>query len=289
MVRFINPLLVNNVIDANIVDHIAAEIWEPIRQILELHDTGEIQLIIPHSVRTEILRQTTPAAIRAAAQDFIFTIDVGLTPEERIDRDRLLQRARGNAKLKNIAADLSHVAEAAKYGGYFITMDERLLKRAAVISEVFDNIEVVTPNRFVEKVAEAKKMMTNIAYKRRNKHIEDVDSIFQKLDTGEDINKIRGKIADLIFNYLQLMEKPLGYWEKMYFANSIVALAWNINSSHQPPPDSWLRLCLVNLEQAFVPREQRNENYTPRNSQIDSITFERLIEAIKEIRTRLQN
>jgi len=80
---------------------------------------------------------------------------------EHIERDRLLQHAKGNAKLENIAADLSHVAEAAKYGGYFITLDKRLLKRAAVISEVFNSMEVITPEHFLERVAEAKKMMAN--------------------------------------------------------------------------------------------------------------------------------
>lgn len=160
MTRFINPLFVNSLIDANILDQIAAGTWEPIRRILELQGANEIQLIIPHSVRTELLRPTTPAGVRAAAQDLIFTIRVDLTVGERKERDRLLQLARGNAELKNIADDLLHVAEAAKYGGYFITLDERLLKRAAVISSVI-GVEVVTPERFIERVAEAQKMMEN--------------------------------------------------------------------------------------------------------------------------------
>jgi hypothetical protein len=154
MARFINPLFVNSSIDANIVDHVAAGTWEPIRRILELQRANKIQLIIPHSVRTELLRPTTPAGVRAAAQDLIFTIPVGLTVGERKERDRLLQLSRGNANLKNIAADLMHVAEAGKYGGYFITLDERLLKRSAVISDVI-GVEVVTPERFIERVAEA--------------------------------------------------------------------------------------------------------------------------------------
>jgi hypothetical protein len=157
MGRFINPFYFNNLIDANIVDHIVAGICGPIRQILQLYAAGEIQLIIPHSVRAELLSDKTPAEVRAVTNDFNFTEPVGLTPGELIQRDRLLQRARGNAKLKNIAADLSHVAEAAKYGGYFITLDERLLKRAAIISDVI-GVEVVTPELFLKRVAEAKKL-----------------------------------------------------------------------------------------------------------------------------------
>jgi predicted nucleic acid-binding protein len=162
MARFINPLLVNSLIDANIVDQIAAGTWEPIRRILELQGANKIQLIIPNSVLTELLRPTTPAGVRAAAQDLIFTKPVGLTAGERKERDRLLQLARGNAELKNIAGDLLHVAEAAKYGGYFITLDKRLLNRAAVISNVI-GIEVVTPERFLERVDEAQDMMANPA------------------------------------------------------------------------------------------------------------------------------
>jgi hypothetical protein len=116
-----------------------------------------------------------------------------------------------------------------------------------------------------------------------------VDSILQKLDTGSEISKIRTEIADLIFEHLQLMKNSLGYWGKMYFANSIIALAWHINSAHKPPQDSWLRLCLVSLENAFVPPEQRAENRPGRNIQTDSLTFKQLIEAINEIRARLQN
>jgi len=162
MARFINPLFVNSSIDANIVDHVAAETWKPIRLILELYRANKIQLIIPHSVHTELLRTTTPAEVRAAAQDFICTMPVGLTVGEVKERDHLLKLAKGNAELKNIVSDLLHVAEAAKYGGYFITLDKRLLKRESAISDVM-GIEVITPEGFIERVDEAQEMMANRA------------------------------------------------------------------------------------------------------------------------------
>jgi hypothetical protein len=111
-----------------------------------------------------------------------------------------------------------------------------------------------------------------------------VDSILQKLDKGGDIKKIRGEIADLIFEHLQLVQKSLGYWEKMYFAYAINALAWNINSSHEP---SWLRLCLVSLEKAFIPAAERNEKYSRLEKQIDTMTYVQLMEGIESIRSRL--
>ncbi len=115
-----------------------------------------------------------------------------------------------------------------------------------------------------------------------------VDSILQKLNKGSDIQKIRSEIADLILEHLELVKKSLGYLKKMYFAYAISALAWNINSSHKPPLDSWLRVCLVSLENAFIAPEQWSANEPARNSQFDAITFDQLIEAITEIRTRLQ-
>jgi len=57
-----------------------------------------------------------------------------------------------------------------------------------------------------------------------------------------------------------------------------------MGSSHQPT-GSWLRLCLFNLEKALVPKEQRNENYTPRNRQLDALTFEQLKEALELVRS----
>jgi predicted nucleic acid-binding protein len=160
MARFINPLFVNSSIDTNIVHHVATETWEPIRHIIELYRADKIRLIIPYSVHTELLRSTTPTEVHAAAQDFIFTIPVGLTTEERKERDRLIELAKGNAELKNIVPDLLHVAEAAKYGGYFITLDKRLLKRESAIFDVM-GIEVVTPKRFIEQVDKAQEMMAN--------------------------------------------------------------------------------------------------------------------------------
>jgi predicted nucleic acid-binding protein len=158
MTPSINPLFVNSFIDSNIMHHVAAEHWEPIRRILNLYRTNKIRLIIPFSVHSELMRPTTPADIRTAAQDFIFTIPVSLTPDEVKKHDHLLKVAKGNAELKNIKDDLSHVAEAAKYGGFFITLDKRLLKRGPAIYDVM-GVEVITPEHFLERINEAQKII----------------------------------------------------------------------------------------------------------------------------------
>jgi hypothetical protein len=56
---------------------------------------------------------------------------------------------------------LGHVWEAAKYGGgYFITRDQRLLARTELIAEL-KRIEIVNPETFLARVAEAKSLAAN--------------------------------------------------------------------------------------------------------------------------------
>jgi len=101
--------------------------------------------------------------------------------------------------------------------------------------------------------------------------------------TKATIGEIRLDITDLIADRLHQVRESLGYWEKAHFANAIAALSWNINSRHQPTT-SWLRHCLVNLEKALVPVDQRNETYAPKNADLDALTFEELVEALDIVR-----
>ena len=110
-----------------------------------------------------------------------------------------------------------------------------------------------------------------------------VDSILQQLDENRDIKEVRAAVADLIEHYLEALKGSLGYWEKAHIANAIAALAWNINSRHQPT-SAWLRLCLVNVEKALVPANQRNENYTQRDKQLEALTYDKLTEDINSLR-----
>ena len=113
--------------------------------------------------------------------------------------------------------------------------------------------------------------------------MKDVDAILKRLNDQGDLGEIRLDIADFIADRVNQVQKPLGYWEKAHFANAIAALSRNINSRHQPTT-SWLRHCLVNLEKAIAPADQRDENYAPQNAHLDSLTFEQLMEAIDMVR-----
>ncbi len=112
--------------------------------------------------------------------------------------------------------------------------------------------------------------------------MEEVNAILRKLDHNGDIGEIRSEIADLIAQCLQQAQGALGYWEKVHFVGAIAAFGSNIDLGQ--PTQLWLRLCLLNLEKAFVPAEQRNEDYAPRDDQIDALTFEQLMEMLEAVR-----
>jgi hypothetical protein len=114
----------------------------------------------------------------------------------------------------------------------------------------------------------------------------EVDEIIERLDANADIRAIRRDVANLIAAKLEALRDNLGYWEKSCFANAISALWSNLVAAHHPT-QFWLRLCVVDLEKAFVPKDKRNENYTPHQPQIEALTFDQLNAELEQIRRRV--
>lgn len=115
----------------------------------------------------------------------------------------------------------------------------------------------------------------------------EIDTLFEKIGNGQIDNELRNSIADLLLAKIEEKKSDLGTWEKSLFGKAVSALFTNISSDFQPA-DSWLRLCLVSLEKALVPKNKRSEEYTTRNEEIDSITYEMLINAVKSIKVNLE-
>lgn len=113
--------------------------------------------------------------------------------------------------------------------------------------------------------------------------MQKIEALLQQLDGNCNPNDVRGAIADLIVANLQAMKDSLGYWETAHFANAIAALALNTHSLHQPTT-AWLRLCLVDLEMVLVPENQRDENHLLKDTQLESLTYEQLLETIESVR-----
>jgi len=88
-------------------------------------------IIVAHSVQKELDHLNTPDDVKRMAQGFIYTIETDLTPELLEKRDEIRALIQGDAKQGKHKGDADHLFELYKYGGgYFVTTDERLLRRS---------------------------------------------------------------------------------------------------------------------------------------------------------------
>lgn len=143
--RPLNPRFCTIAIDANALNRDSDVQGGLVDRLLHLSTGGTITLIVPKGVRLEILDPRTPSHIQAAAAAMIFTVPVGLNSDE-LNQLRLVERAlQGNARPGKHAADADHLSQAAKYCGYFITHDNRLLDKASNIRSLLPpSLTVVT-------------------------------------------------------------------------------------------------------------------------------------------------
>ncbi len=112
--------------------------------------------------------------------------------------------------------------------------------------------------------------------------MKEINDLFERLDKDKDVDGIRLDIADLIAKSLTQKREAFGYWEKAQFAHAIAALAQNVHAGHRDST-SWLRLCLVSIENAHIPPDERSEDYTARNKQIEALTFDQLMDDIRKL------
>lgn len=151
MNRPLDPRRVNVTIDANALDKDGTARDASVDRVLELREAGKIRFVIPAGVRHEIEHPRTPQSVKDAVLAEIFTIPTGLNPQEQEFRRKLAAALQGNATPGKHAADAYHLAEAAKYGGYFITHDERILKKSGDLQNLLPpSLQVVSLERFLE-------------------------------------------------------------------------------------------------------------------------------------------
>jgi hypothetical protein len=150
MARRIDPRYVNNLIDAHVLDRTGGPQDTAVDLILELAAAGAMTVLLPHSVKTEIEHPNTPDDVKRRAIELIYTEPVQLTPQELALHQKIRNILRGKAKPGKHDRDAYHVVESAKYGGYFITNDERLLRKAPEIADLL-HIEIVTPLAFMNQ------------------------------------------------------------------------------------------------------------------------------------------
>jgi len=159
MARYVDPLVHNTILDANLLNEVVSGRTPTVNRMVVLED---INIVLSYSVREELNRSATPAAVRAAANRFIYSIRVELTPPEIASLNCLINEARGNSQRKNVERDLLHIFETGKNGGgHFVTRDDWLLRNAECIWGLAQ-VEIVTPEQFEEKVETAFKLRATL-------------------------------------------------------------------------------------------------------------------------------
>lgn len=148
MIRKIDPRHFNNLIDANVLDRTGMSEDTIVDQILSLEGEGKFILMLPHSVNNENKHPNTPEDIKRLTRGLIYTEPVPLTTSEKVQLEKVQDILRGNAKSGKHNADALHIVESAKYGGYFITNDKRILKKRQALPPTLD-VVIVSPKEFL--------------------------------------------------------------------------------------------------------------------------------------------
>lgn len=81
----------------------------------------------------------------------VYTVPLSLTPDERGRRDSLVALLRGNATSDKHLDDAHHIFEASKYGGFFITTNERILKLKDSIYDMC-TVQVMKPSEAIARI-----------------------------------------------------------------------------------------------------------------------------------------
>ena len=152
MARRIDPRIHNSFVDANFWDISGASLEDAaVSEIMKLYHREDIILIMPHSVKAEIDHPNTPPKIKRQAADLLFTEPTNLTPNEWAMHAKILKMIQGDAKPGRHDRDIMHLFEAEKYGGgYFITKDIRVLKKAREVERMLTSLRVVQPSEFMQ-------------------------------------------------------------------------------------------------------------------------------------------
>ena len=149
----LNPFYVNIIIDSCAFDpkyqpeSICAE------GIFKLYEQEEINLIVAHSTMKEIEHPNTPTKVKAAAPGMVYTLKTNLTAGEILIKKTILDLLTGNGNPKKMEQDANHIFEAHKYGGYFVTTDERIISKRNGLKDIC-NAQIVKPCELVAIIKE---------------------------------------------------------------------------------------------------------------------------------------
>ncbi|AAW85542.1 hypothetical protein VF_1047 [Aliivibrio fischeri ES114] len=120
------------------------------RYLLELNNK---KVTLMHSVVDEINAPHTPPWIQELEPNSRKTVKLNLTSCEQTILADITSIVVGNGKPEKRAADCFHVFEAQKYGGFFVTSDNGILRHKLKIKEKYD-LNIIDPIEFLSLVQE---------------------------------------------------------------------------------------------------------------------------------------
>jgi hypothetical protein len=109
-----------------------------------------------------------------------------------------------------------------------------------------------------------------------------VDAILPQLANMKNLDAVRWAVVTLVREQLLFRRDSLDDWEAAHFANAISMLAMNVNALQQPTV-AWLRLCLVDLRHALMPKDERPSTMPDRKTCDEEITFLQLMESLDAV------
>ncbi|MBI4634379.1 MAG: hypothetical protein HY742_10865 [Deltaproteobacteria bacterium] len=117
--------------------------------LFNLSEKDELILNIAHSTQKEIEHPNTPAWVKLEANKLIYTIKTSLTADEVNCKGKIFRILAGNGKPENMVKDAEHIFEADKYSSYFVTTDERILKKKEELKVVV-SLHILKPSELLE-------------------------------------------------------------------------------------------------------------------------------------------
>lgn len=145
----VDPRLMNNFIDSCAFDPKCSPEDTASNEIFELYNSESIILIISHSVMKEIDHPNTPIWVKKEAQNVLFSYAVPLNEEQKNTKEEIFRILTGNGTSDKMKQDAEHVYHAAYSHGYFITTDNRILKRRNDIQKIC-NVSIFKPSEWLQ-------------------------------------------------------------------------------------------------------------------------------------------
>ena len=120
------------------------------RQILE-QSGNKIQIL--HSVQNDIDYPKTPSWVKREAMSSVFTKETALEADELKKLKDIERIVVGNGNLEKRKPDCRHVFEAIRYGDYFITTDNGILKHSDIIFKKY-HVYIMKPSELLKIIIE---------------------------------------------------------------------------------------------------------------------------------------